>query len=191
MKKLFDRRFGLLDAMTLVVASAPILVILRDRFEFHRNFSAPSTYRTVDLGLAVINSLLLSSTLALVLMALRQPRARLRIALRRPGPAACLAASLAVIVMVTRFSIKVYSMQRSMSPHDPFSLNYLYPWIAGEYLRVGFAVIGAWLMLVMVGSWRPEPSWIDRAGRLLGLGWILQTFLFLALPWAESYLPAI
>jgi hypothetical protein len=35
------------------------------------------------------------------------------------------------------------------------------------------AVAGAWLILLLAGWWRPEPSWIDRLGRVLGLGWIV------------------
>src|SRR5206468_9227981 len=105
-----------LDAMILVVASAPVLVILRERFESHRSSSPPSTHRTVVLGLAVYNSILISSTLALVPMVLRGPRPHLRIALRRPGPTACLAAAAAILVMAVRFAVKGHSMN-SMLPH--------------------------------------------------------------------------
>ena len=31
--------------------------------------------------------------------------------------------------------------------------------------RVGFAVAGAWLALLLVGRWKAEPTWIDRLGR--------------------------
>ncbi len=34
------------------------------------------------------------------------------------------------------------------------------------------AVVGGWLTLRLGGRWRPEPGWIDRAGRVLGWGWI-------------------
>ncbi len=30
-----------------------------------------------------------------------------------------------------------------------------------------------WLLLVLGRRWRPEPGWIDRAGRLLGWSWIV------------------
>ncbi len=35
------------------------------------------------------------------------------------------------------------------------------PWIAG-----------VWLGAVLGGRWRPEPTWFDRLGRLLGFAWI-------------------
>jgi hypothetical protein len=36
----------------------------------------------------------------------------------------------------------------------------------------GFTVAAIWLLLVLSGRWRPERSWIDRLGRLLGLVWM-------------------
>jgi hypothetical protein len=38
---------------------------------------------------------------------------------------------------------------------------------------IGLAVMVAWIVLKAKGQWRPEASWIDRIGRLLGWGWIL------------------
>ena len=34
------------------------------------------------------------------------------------------------------------------------------------------SVVVAWSALVLSGRWCAEPTWIDRAGRALGLGWI-------------------
>ena len=39
------------------------------------------------------------------------------------------------------------------------------------------AVAGAWLALALSGRWRPEPDWLDRAGRVLGLLWIVSPLL--------------
>jgi hypothetical protein len=36
----------------------------------------------------------------------------------------------------------------------------------------GFTVAAVWLLLALAGRWRPEKSWIDRLGRLLGVVWI-------------------
>jgi hypothetical protein len=36
----------------------------------------------------------------------------------------------------------------------------------------GCTVAAIWLLLVLSGRWRPERSWIDRLGRLLGVVWI-------------------
>ena len=39
----------------------------------------------------------------------------------------------------------------------------------------GYAVAAAWLALAVAGRWRPERSWIDRLGRVLGVAWIVIT----------------
>jgi hypothetical protein len=40
---------------------------------------------------------------------------------------------------------------------------------------VSLAILGGWLVLALSGSWRPEPTWIDRAGRGLAFAWIFAT----------------
>ena len=37
----------------------------------------------------------------------------------------------------------------------------------------GFAVVVAWSTQRLLGCWRAEPSWVDRLGRLVGVGWIV------------------
>lgn len=53
--------------------------------------------------------------------------------------------------------------------------------------HAGWAVAVSWLTLVLVGRWRPEPSWVDRWGRLLGFAWIavgpLASLLIDHTPW--------
>ena len=39
-------------------------------------------------------------------------------------------------------------------------------------------VAGAWLVLLLAGWWRPEPSWIDRSGRVLGFLWIVPYLIY-------------
>jgi len=39
-------------------------------------------------------------------------------------------------------------------------------------------VAGAWLILMLAGWWRPEPSWIDRLGRVLGLFWVVPYLVY-------------
>ena len=96
---MLSRRFGLLDAMVLVVAFAISLVIFRDRYEDYRGPTTPAVYRTVAASVEAANLVLMALTLAFTLMVFRRPRARFRFVIRRPGPAALLAASLAIVVM--------------------------------------------------------------------------------------------
>jgi hypothetical protein len=39
--------------------------------------------------------------------------------------------------------------------------------------HAGWAVVVSWLTLALIGRWRPEPSWVDRWGRVLGFTWIV------------------
>jgi len=43
---------------------------------------------------------------------------------------------------------------------------------------VAAAVAGAWFVLALAGWWRPEPSWIDRFGRILGFLWIVPYLIY-------------
>jgi hypothetical protein len=185
------RPFGLLDLMIIVGAFGPVFLVLRDRYDFYRVPSTPAVYRTVGAILAVTNSILMGLTLALTVSALRRYRAGLRVALRRPGLAACAASFAAMIVMLTRMSLKVYTMHAFGRKGESFGLRNVYPWLISDYVRIGFAVLGAWLALLMTWGWRPEHSWIDRAGRVLGWGWLSLSLLHVFLPWIEPFLPAI
>jgi hypothetical protein len=37
---------------------------------------------------------------------------------------------------------------------------------------IACAILGAWLTLILTGCGRPERSWIDRFGRVVGFSWI-------------------
>jgi hypothetical protein len=39
--------------------------------------------------------------------------------------------------------------------------------------HAGWAVAVSWLTLIFTCRWRPEPSWVDRWGRVLGCAWIV------------------
>ena len=43
---------------------------------------------------------------------------------------------------------------------------------------VGGAVVSIWIVMGLSGTWRAEPSWIDRAGRALGIYWVSTSVLF-------------
>jgi hypothetical protein len=187
------RPFGLLDLMVLVLAFGPVFLILRDRYEFYRAPSSPAVYRTVGAILAVVNAILMGLTLAFTAFVLKGPRARLRVVLRRPGPAACVAACAAMIVMSTRMSVKSYAMFAMGGMGEmggSFEARFVYPWLVTEHVRIGVAVLGAWLALLMTRGWRPEPSWLDTGGRALGWGWLSLALFHVLLPWIEPFLPA-
>jgi hypothetical protein len=45
-------------------------------------------------------------------------------------------------------------------------------WLAGVADTAGLAIVATWLTLWLGCWWRPEPNWLDRAGRALGWYWI-------------------
>jgi hypothetical protein len=48
-----------------------------------------------------------------------------------------------------------------------------------------FAVIGAWLALALGRRFRPERSWVDRAGRVLGAYWVFLALTGIAIEWLQ------
>jgi hypothetical protein len=58
-------------------------------------------------------------------------------------------------------------------------------WFEQAWLLVTYwsrtAVLGAWTGQFMTRRWRPESSWIDRAGRMLGAFWIVLLVMLYAL----------
>ena len=38
-----------------------------------------------------------------------------------------------------------------------------------------YTILGGWLVLILSGRWRPDRSWIDRAGTAIGAMWIAIT----------------
>jgi hypothetical protein len=120
---------------------------------------------------------------------------------RRPGSVACLAVTIVLtfellhataspngwhrrINVVHRPDIQAVEIRhfniRPRTPRerdDPF-----FNMLNGMPRHAGFVVAGAWLTLLLAGAWRPEPTWVDRAGRALGVGWIMAALYFFLLP---------
>ena len=98
--------------------------------------------------------------IAILTLRLRAPRPPWREAAIQPGVWACVAPLVALL-----------------------SLPAMGRYFALEFspLILPTAVAAAWLTLALCGRWRPEPSWVDRAGRGLGLGWLV---LLLLGPWS-------
>lgn len=92
-------------------------------------------------------------TPAFLLFRLRKPRPSWRSLLRQPGMVGCLAAVLAVL-------IEIDLMWFAVEIPTPMPLN------------IGLAVVTAWTVLGVFRLWRSEPSWVNRLGRVLGVGWI-------------------
>ena len=49
------------------------------------------------------------------------------------------------------------------------------------------AIGGAWLALALGGRWNPEPTWVDRMGRGLGVFWLASWPAHLLNPFIEYF----
>jgi hypothetical protein len=171
------RRFTLLDTMILVAATAagyavvqwssplivgePILDVLREMS------SLGEIGTTVALLSLIAMPVIASWSLALIPLRLIGPRPRWRRLARQPGLVAALAVAttvgfLAMVWTVAAFVVGLGILSGFVElviPMLPISL--------------GLAVLVSWLTLIAGRRWRPEPSWVDRLGRALGISWIL------------------
>jgi hypothetical protein len=170
------RKFTVVDAMLLIMATAIGIVLVRAILpnvtamimSILADLAHPpkqgvsATADAWQVALLAGSPLLAAWTVALLLARLGRPRPHLRRVLRQPGAVACAVATLAMAVDAT-WIIPIWV--RGASP-----LKAAYSFV--YHFDVGFAVLGGWAVLVLSGRWRPEPSWIDRAGRIIGATWI-------------------
>jgi hypothetical protein len=173
------RRFTLIDAMVLVAAVGVSFVLIRDYVQDSRiaralsaalpdEWGAADLWRRATVYAGIISPLAVALSLALFVLRIRRPRPSLRQALRQPGMLASTVAVLGTGIFVAKVLLgEWYLYQTGTSMSRP--LHWLWmmrlPW-NGELVAV------AWLLSWAGGLWRPEPSWIDRAGRILGAYWI-------------------
>jgi hypothetical protein len=165
-----SRPFTLGDAMILLLALSLGLALARAGIVFLWNYirSVPLVqFRTLVVALALLrtlNTLLLNFLFfllpAFLILRLKRPRAPLRSLILQPGFAAC-AAVLAVFIASLPFVL--------LAPAG----------LAGQVIEIGgqillvVAVPLVWVTLIVTHRWNPEPSWIDRLGRILGVLWMV------------------
>ena len=100
----------------------------------------------------------------------RRPRPRRRHLMRQPGAVACFSMVVGCVLALVPFALRhlfeVANGSPWSQPIDVEKLLLFGPPVCGS------TVLGSWTSLLLRAGWRPEPSWVDRAGRLLGLFWI-------------------
>jgi hypothetical protein len=160
-----------IDGMVLVAATGVGLVVLRRVYE-ELEYGVGGVSDLRRLGL-LAQPLMLSWAVGLLIVAhnrLREPAWRLT---RRPGVLACLMALAMTLIAVAIRYAAVYIAERRGMPSPFGSANSALLLIIQSSLATGFAILFSWATLLATGAWRPSVDWIDRAGRLLGLAWIL------------------
>jgi hypothetical protein len=166
-----SRRMNLSDAMILVAVTGTALAIARACLLSIMPRSLPSFAARLT-----IVFIALALTISLIPLRFRRPRPRRPG--RHPGTVACCAVAMALAFILAREAISwlrpVPSQTLLSVPHYR-AINFIFN--LDRLDLYSFAVAGAWLALALSGRWRPEPDWLDRTGRVLGLLWIVSPFI--------------
>ena len=175
-----SRRFTLLDGMILISATAAGFALMRPTMEdLPSNFPFEGmffSYRSIVSG---VSYLFLSTTplfsawsFCLVLLRLRPPRPSLHRLFRQPGLVASISASIGSVIATVFLTVLMFEL----GPRPPSEQVTMVSSAA-----FGGAILTTWSILFLSGRWRSERSWVDRAGRVLGVCWIIQILALLAL----------
>ena len=174
------RKLTLSDAMIVGAATATALAVTRraDLWDYSWTWSEP--YRDILCHIRWncfgASFVIAAWSLAFLILRLRRPRPMLRRLARQPGMVACTVATVVLgIKLINYLSVAGvlaidlssatawYYLSEEVSSDE-------FPFVPSE---VGCAVAAAWTIQAIGGRWRPEPSWIDRLGGLLGAFWIM------------------
>ncbi|MGO9466628.1 MAG: hypothetical protein ACLQIB_18315 [Isosphaeraceae bacterium] len=112
-------------------------------------------------------------SLAFLVTRFRAPRPRLRRLRMQPGLIAAVSA-LSVLTIESVVLIGSAWFDGRFNFSSPLRINaFVVNGVVMLAHHAGWAVAVSWLTLVLIGRWRPERSWIDRWGRVLGYTWII------------------
>ena len=201
------RRFGMGDLMILIAAIGASVWGTRNVWlELTASLGRGLWYSTSThlIVATTLSACVTPLTLACLAFRLRRPRPDRRRLFIQPGAAALLACSLLLAFKIPEMAASLNAptvenlsgmraypfpvgdsgfllleksargngVVGSLSVHECFSVT-----VASITYPCGYAVATVWLVLALSGRWRPEKSWIDRLGRVLGVIWILITIL--------------
>ena len=180
MAQSMHRRSGLLDLMILIAGVAFGIWIVQEGTVpvFRRVIEvllrlgwSRMTAIWIAMFLTTVQPIVAVWTLTLLTLAYRRRPSTRQLTIR-PGPSACLAATLAMLIVVPLSS----TMSRiNLASGLPISVRlqaYLGHALTFQRAECGVAVATTWLALILGRRWRPRPEALDRAGCLLGIYWI-------------------
>jgi len=170
------------DGLVLIGATALGLAVLRAKGRFflghYYGLKSPTEYfshwspvAAVGHGYAWSALLVAMWTLALFWFHLRQPRPRLRRLARRPGFAVCLAAALSY--SLSWLLMYVESVVNRATMGLPLWVADFDGYVCGPPLPAGLAAGSVWAVLALGGRGCPARDWLDRAGCVLGVYWLV------------------
>ncbi|WZP01103.1 hypothetical protein EP7_005547 (plasmid) [Isosphaeraceae bacterium EP7] len=186
------RCFALSDAMILVAATAVGLSLYRIDpsyrvyvFEFPHfdgnSWSRGNVWNMVGWVCVTPLPMLVAWTPAVAAFGLLGPRDGVRASFRRPGLAACMAATLAIVMAIIPY-FAMFTTVGIAAARDRglISTEYL---IYAIWKVVPLSIVVALAMLALSGYWRRGGNWVDRLRFAIALMWvvsrgILELYLF-------------
>ena len=190
MREAPTRRFNLGDALVLIAAVAPALVLIRtgwtlglfDVGKLTGAGDAPPSRQLVEFLNVGGGCILAGLVPAVLILGLYRAHPSRRDAAQGPGLVACFAAVAAAILPIAWYVGRVLIESRYPYPIYSVPFNNAF----GRWMRAaGPMVLGAWVALALQGRWRPRSTWTDRAGGVLGA-----CFVFIYL-YAEVYVAVV
>ena len=191
-----DRPFTLLDAMILVGSAAlgmgvtrwldptgslwALIKAIASNFAWEWNLFDQAVPGLLIFAMPAA----VTMTLGVLALRLRKPRPRWRRLARQPGIVAYFALALswvaagayAVVGALSNVpTVATPATAPGLPPGTSFAwvlLSYHQEFTVLGSVLAGFAVVVAWATMILVGRWRPEPTWLDRLGRLVGVAWM-------------------
>jgi hypothetical protein len=176
-----NRPFRLVDGMVLIAATAVAFAIFRQGLSGQVNFSTfgGSGEQWLFFWMHQVVPFPAMWSLAVFGIAVRDRSRGRRRKPREAGVVACCAAVVALtittLIASTFYTLHVLEEFRAIPRIFSHARNsHAMPPFANAPMEeiVGAAVLGAWSAMAASGRWRARPSWIDRAGRFLGMIWI-------------------
>ncbi len=167
-----ETRFGLLDAMVLVAATAAGMGLMRATYLMDHLgdlvilLQSGTVSNRVEIGrqLAVsLSPVLAMWSLAAVVLVVR--RGRQSRPGTQPGFVAGVVATLGVLLLMAPLLLM-----------SDWWVNGTAGWIEVPALMTGYATLMSWASLALAGAWSPRAHWLDRLGRVLGSLWIGLSF---------------
>jgi hypothetical protein len=191
------RKFVLSDAIILITATAVGYSVFRAYYGVTWVYwGPPFGFATRFLGwvnglwscLVLASPFAMAWTLAILALRLRRPRPRWRRLVRQPGFIAGLMAAIVLAIRLAGFATMYWRVHNDPGLAVPAIrlgrpkgcivagnmglLAFDTDHFLGTLAMIGLAVASTWMLMLLGGRWRPERSWIDRAGRALGWFWI-------------------
>jgi hypothetical protein len=125
-------------------------------------------------GIFALLLALMASTLGLALTWIGRLRRPFRLFSQSPGAIACLLASVVIVAVAYHLAVN-YTMARLPADWRTiiWRMGYWSVLLGHPPTAIGLLILCVWNLLVISGSWKAEPTWLDRVCRMLGVCWIV------------------